>query len=236
MGVYTFDISAQLTALGILLNLSFNTSLVKEIHQKGGTLYILNQLFQSENPEAKVSAAELLQRMMNNPSQGPGICEVMRSFLPNSVINGLQAGECRTVLTWNREKAKSKVKQEVEERFRTQQENTEIFWINPGICINIPEGEENHGEESKSGVETEAGVEAEAGVETEAGVKTEAGVETEAGGEATKKRRNSPAEPQKRKKSSLEALTAEDIEAVVDRVDGEEENQTLMVSLSECAL
>ena len=212
MGVYTFNTSARLTALGILLNLSFNTSLIKEIHQKGGTLYILNELFQSENPEAKVSAAELLHVLMNSPSQGPGICEVMRSYLPNSVINALLAGECRNMLNWSKEQAKSKVKKEVEERFKTQQENTEIFWINHGICIDILEGAENHVEESKAGVETEAEV------------------------ENTKRRRNSPAGHQKRKKSSLESMTAEGIEAVVDRVDGKEETQTLRESLSECAL
>ena len=123
MGVYTFDTTAQLTALGILLNLSFNTTLVKEIHEKGGTLYVLNQLFESDNPEVKATAAELLHRLMNNPSQGPSICEVMRSYLPNSVINGLKEGKgrCRNRLNWNKEQAKI--------RFQEQNKSSSKIWL-----------------------------------------------------------------------------------------------------------
>ena len=73
-------------------------------------------------------------------------------------------------------------------------------------------------------------------MESKAGVVTEAGVEADATVATTKRRRNVPAEPQKRKKSSLESMTVEDIEEVVDRVDGEGENQTLRESLSNCAL
>ena len=54
--------------------------------------------------------------------------------------------------------------------------------------------------------------------------------------EATTGRCNGSAGHQKRKKSSLESMTAEGIEHVVDRVDGDGKNQTLRESLSECAL
>ena len=166
MGVYSFDTSSQLTTLGILHNLSYNESLVKEIHQKGGTVYILHQLFHSDNPEVKVTAAELLQKLMNDPSQGASICEALQCYLPISVIKGLKAGECRNRLNWNKEKARSKVKEEVNERFKAQQENTELFWTKLGTGIHMPEAAENRVEEREAEVETEAEVKTGAGGET----------------------------------------------------------------------
>nr|CAB3238835.1 dnaJ homolog subfamily C member 13 [Phallusia mammillata] len=81
---------ASMTTLHIFYAMTSNTKIVKQIFEKGGTLYVLNLFCNESESELRVQAAELFAKMSSDKLYGPKVCRVLYKFLPSIFMDAMK--------------------------------------------------------------------------------------------------------------------------------------------------
>ncbi|KAG5676781.1 hypothetical protein PVAND_006590 [Polypedilum vanderplanki] len=141
--------------LDTLSGLTNAPQLVKEAHQKGVVIYLLDQFCNSNNGQIRETSAELLAKMTSDKLSGPKIRITVTKFLPVVFLDAMIDSPSISVqmfdnehehpeLIWNekiRVRVSSIIRRVAEEFSEKQQQNADHIWKDPEILQEISTNE-----------------------------------------------------------------------------------------------
>lgn len=142
LGLRSLQPSARITILHTLYSLFSNTKLVREAHDKGAVLYLLDVFCNSDVPGYREKSAEVLTKMVLDKLIGPKVRICVTRFLPTIFLDAMKQSPEAAVsmldsehenpeLIWNedtRQKVARVVNEECGKHFQAQKANPDQLW------------------------------------------------------------------------------------------------------------
>ena len=139
------SMSNTIIILDTLYSMFSNTKLVKEAYDKGAVMYLLDVFCNSELPQNREKAAEVLSKMVMDKLVGPKVRICVTRFLPVIFLDAMKQNPEASVgmldsehenpeLIWNedtRKKVAKVVGEECNKLYQLQKQNPESLWSIP---------------------------------------------------------------------------------------------------------